>query len=729
MSFIRSIKAKLLLRVLPLCLGPLLVISVYSYYLAKDQITEDRVKLYLEEIAQGVADSIHRMLLETYEDVLALSFHQEFRGVLRGQPDQAEAQRLLDSMVLIYKIFDLIILYDEEGRIVLVSQVDRRKLSEIPEELSLPLDKVQALRGRSLAQYQGGEWLRRVLDLQYFAFLDWHSSALVQRVYPYDDEDIALQYNLGFASPVVDLETGESLGGVLALMNWQFVQSDILDDIERRLDTQDLQTGYAFMFGRDSDTIIGHKYRANRRHRSGQGQMVEQSPNNYGKRLVEDLGLHDLQAAVARRDASFQYQYPVGTDKISGLAEVDAENRLADIFGERLGWVCGVGIDNDEIFGTVYDLRKAIIFVALFSAVLVVFLVFSTAESISVPLRELRIGAARISGGDFSERVSAKGADEIAELASTFNEMAASLEERSRALLELNRNLEEKVQERTRELEERNTEVKKAYRELQETQVQLIQSEKMASLGQLVAGIAHEIKNPLNFIYGNTDFLKQYVGDLKRLIGQLEEILPDSEEAQTRVDALKDQINYQFLSEDLDTLIANFEEGAKRIHAIIGDLRTFSRLDTDQLRSVDIREPIDLALNLLRNQYRDRIRIHKEFADLPLVECDPGKISQVVMNLLVNACHAIPEQGDIWVRTARRDGSALIEIEDNGKGIDQEHLNKVFEPFFTTKPVGKGTGLGLSISYGIIQQHKGKIEVESRPGKGTRFRVELPFKS
>ncbi|HSR53654.1 MAG TPA: ATP-binding protein [Acidobacteriota bacterium] len=727
MSFIRSIKAKLLLRVLPLCLGPLLVISVYSYYLAKDQITEDRVKLYLEEIAQGVADSIHRMLLETSEDVWSMSLHQEFRQVLQRGAQRDKAQALLDSMVLIYKTFDLIVIFDQEGRIVMVNHADRRKLTEDLEKQSLPLQEVNALKGRSLADYQGGEWLRRIRQPA-FAFLDWHSSSLVQQVYPYEDEDIALQYNLGFAAPIIDYETAQPLGGVLALMNWRFIQDDILDDIEIRLDRQDLQTGYAFLFGQDSDTIIGHKYRANRA-KGDLGGPQEQAVNNYGKRLVEDLGLDSLQAAVARREPSFQYQYPVGTDKISGLAAIDAEDRLMVTFGHPLQWVVGVGIDNDEIFGTVYDLRKAIIFVALVSAVLVVFLVFSTAESISVPLRELRVGAARISGGDFSERVAVKGADEISELAATFNEMAASLEERSRALLELNRNLEAKVQERTRELEERNAEVKKAYRELQETQVQLIQSEKMASLGQLVAGIAHEIKNPLNFIYGNTDFLKQYVGDLKRLISQLEEVLPEGGEIQEKVDALKEEINYKFLTEDLETLIHNFEEGAKRIHAIIGDLRTFSRLDTDQLRSVDIREPINLALNLLRNQYRDRIRIHKDFADLPLVECDPGKISQVVMNLLVNACHAIPDSGDIWVRTSGRNGAAVIEIEDNGQGIDEEHLNKVFEPFFTTKPVGKGTGLGLSISYGIIQQHKGKIEVDSRPGKGTRFSVELPFKS
>ena len=173
----------------------------------------------------------------------------------------------------------------------------------------------------------------------------------------------------------------------------------------------------------------------------------------------------------------------------------------------------------------------------------------------------------------------------------------------------------------------------------------------------------------------------------------------------------------------------NFEEGAERIHAIIGDLRTFSRMDVDKTQRVPIQEPLDLALNLLHNEYRDRIRIQKDYGDVPPVECHPGRLSQVFMNVLSNACQAIPDRGEIRIRTSTDNGEAVIEIEDDGAGIEKEHLGKVFEPFFTTKAVGQGTGLGLSISYGIVQQHQGSIQVESEVGHGTRFCVRLPLKS
>ena len=179
------------------------------------------------------------------------------------------------------------------------------------------------------------------------------------------------------------------------------------------------------------------------------------------------------------------------------------------------------------------------------------------------------------------------------------------------------------MRERTGELEKTNREVHKAYQELQETQVQLIQSEKMASLGQLVAGIAHEIKNPLNFIYGNTDFLKKYIESMKQLLQFYEAEATLNEEGKKHAASLKKEVNYSFMLEDLDTLIRNFEEGAKRIHSIIADLRTFSRMDSgDRLQTVDIHEPLELALSLLRNQYRDQIRIHKEYGEVPKIQCN-----------------------------------------------------------------------------------------------------------
>lgn len=712
MPILRSLKGRLLVLILPLCLLPLLGISAYSYYLAKGRITADRVALYLEEIAKGVADTIYITILEKQENANAMILFSEFSEALTGGAKEQALERL-NGLVLAHEVYDLIVLFDVEGHIVLTSSQDRRFRDQ---QVTLPADKLESLIGVQLRDYTPGDWLYKVRSGR-SGFVDWHYSKLVQELYDYSSDDIALQYNIGFATPVFD-QRQVVVGGVLSFMNWSFVQ-EILDRVEERLESNSLKSGYAFMFDEDHNTIIAHRIRRNR------SIFIDGKPdvevqNNYGTRLIEDHHLDGLQRAVAEGRSSFAYEYPKGIAKISGLAPVKRDVETPD-------WVCGVGINNADIFAPVETLKNTLIAAALVAATLVILLTFTVARRISVPVKDLTIGARRIASGDFGERVSAKRRDEIGDLADTFNEMAASLEERSRALIELNRSLEEKVAERTRALEQSHREVNKAYNELKETQVQLVQSEKMASLGQLVAGIAHEIKNPLNFIYGNTDFLKKYVDELKQLIGVLETRMPSDGESRTEIDRFKRTINYDFVIEDLDTLIRNFEEGAKRIHDIIGDLRTFSRIDSDQLRAVDIHEPINLALNLMRNEYRDRVRIHKEFSDLPPVQCDPGKISQVIMNLLVNACHAIPGEGDIWIRTFPANGDLVIEIEDSGQGIPSENLGKVFEPFFTTKPVGKGTGLGLSISYGIIKQHRGTISVESARGKRTRFTVHLPL--
>ena len=226
----------------------------------------------------------------------------------------------------------------------------------------------------------------------------------------------------------------------------------------------------------------------------------------------------------------------------------------------------------------------------------------------------------------------------------------------------------------------------------------------------------------------NTEFLKQYVEQLRGLVALYESRAVLSEADRAEVSRFKDQVNYAFLQEDLETLIHNFEEGAKRIHAIISDLRTFSRMESDDFRAVNLHESIDLALGLLQNEYRGRIEIIKDYGTLPSVECHPGRLNQVFMNLLLNACQAIRGEGTIRIQTEQAGDTVIIRIRDDGEGIEPAELDKIFEPFFTTKPVGKGTGLGLSVSYAIIQQHRGSIEVSSDVGMGTEFTIRLPIK-
>ncbi|MBI4444770.1 MAG: HAMP domain-containing protein [Acidobacteria bacterium] len=705
----RSLRRKLLTWVLPLFLIPLAGISIFSYFVAEKRITEDRTVLYLEQIARDVADNLRLTLLEKQEETVSMSLHREFREYLQGGSPLA-SQMLLDQLLVIHQVYDLLVLFNRNGDIVLTNSIHRKQI-----ELPLESEKLTELRGKSLLEFTPDpRWLPEV-QAGRFAYLAWHASPLVERLYGYSNEDIALRYHVGFITPILDRE-GAMAGGILALMSWEFIQ-EILDKIEQDLEEKSFSSGYSFLIANDGNTIIGHKFRRNRRYHTVDPSGWE--VDNYGTRLEQDHQLHDLKKALQEGKTFFRYEYPPGVRKISGLAAVDH-----DVFS----WTCGVGINDEHIFAPVIQLRNYLMLATIFSALAVILLTYWSAHGITIPLNRLKEGAYEIASGNLSQRVEVTTNDEIGQLARTFNEMAQSLEERTRAVNELNRSLEEKVKERTQELEKTNQAMQRAYEELKSTQGQLIQSEKMASLGQLVAGIAHEIKNPLNFIYGNTEFLKNYVSKLGQLIKLYEERAILDAEARGVLQEFKEKINYQFLCEDLDVLVRNFEEGAKRINAIIADLRSFSRTETDsELRWVDIHEPLELALNLLQNEYRDRVQIHREYGQLPPVPCQSGRISQVFLNLISNSCQAIAGSGDIWIRTYYHDSSAVVELEDNGSGIDPEYLNKVFEPFFTTKPVGKGTGLGLSISYGIIQQHRGTIELQSQKGKGTIFRVQLPL--
>ena len=190
---------------------------------------------------------------------------------------------------------------------------------------------------------------------------------------------------------------------------------------------------------------------------------------------------------------------------------------------------------------------------------------------------------------------------------------------------------------------------------------------------------------------------------------------------------MKETLNYGFIREDLPTLIDNFTEGARRINNIVSDLRTFSRMDSDTISETDVHASIEISLNLLRNQYKDRVEIHREYGEVPKIKGYSGKLSQVFMNLLTNAFHAIDGRGDVWIRTRVNGDAIQVEIQDNGRGIPRENLKRIFEPFFTTKAVGQGTGLGLSISYGIIEQHRGRIFVANAPEGGAVFTVLLPI--
>ncbi len=296
---------------------------------------------------------------------------------------------------------------------------------------------------------------------------------------------------------------------------------------------------------------------------------------------------------------------------------------------------------------------------------------------------------------------------------------------------------EEKFQKQTQSL-------KQTLRELKHTQTQLIQTEKMSSLGQMVAGVAHEINNPVNFIHGNIVPACEYVQDLLGLIEIYQQHYPNP-----KIEIIEaiENIEFDFIKEDLTKTLYSMKEGTSRIKDIVLSLRNFSRLDEAEFKKVDIHSGIDSTLMILHNRLKAKsthpeIKIIKEYSSLPLIECYPGQLNQVFMNILTNAIDALDNYNyQLTIQEIQSNPSYIkiatelteskqikISISDNGIGIPKKIKPKLFDPFFTTKEVGKGTGLGLSISYQIVvEKHRGKLYCNSTPGKGTEFTIEIPM--
>ncbi len=277
-------------------------------------------------------------------------------------------------------------------------------------------------------------------------------------------------------------------------------------------------------------------------------------------------------------------------------------------------------------------------------------------------------------------------------------------------------------------LEEQKKELQFTLENLKLTQTQLIDSEKMASVGVLTAGIAHELNNPINFVSGNVNPLRRDMDDIFTIIHTYDAIVSNNklEDIFSEVDALKAQMDYSFLVQEIANLLEGIDEGANRSSQIVKGLRSFSRLDEEECQVYDIHEVIDSSLILLHNKMKNRITVRKDYAEFEEVECFPSKLNQVFMNILTNSLQAIEDKGEIFIQTISSDIGFKIIIKDTGRGMTPEVKKHIFEPFFTTKEVGQGTGLGLSISFGIIEQHKGFIDVISSPGKGTEFIISLP---
>ncbi len=310
--------------------------------------------------------------------------------------------------------------------------------------------------------------------------------------------------------------------------------------------------------------------------------------------------------------------------------------------------------------------------------------------------------------------------------------------ENERIIKEQNVELEKRVEARTMELQEANEELQVTLDNLKETQTQLVDAEKMASLGQLTAGIAHEINNPINFITSNIKPLKLDLSEVYEIIERLEN-LPEEASADDikQAKAALEEFDYDFLKEEIESLVSGISDGAIRTSEIVLGLRNFSRLDEDVVKLANLNEGLESTMILLRNKTKDLIEIKKEFdPNLRDIECFPGKLNQAFMNILNNSIYAVNakhyEEGEkptLTLKTRLVDEEFVaVHLIDNGIGMDEETKKKLYEPFFTTKEVGEGTGLGMSIVFKIIEKHGGRIELNSEAGKGTEFILFLPMR-
>ena len=278
-------------------------------------------------------------------------------------------------------------------------------------------------------------------------------------------------------------------------------------------------------------------------------------------------------------------------------------------------------------------------------------------------------------------------------------------------------------------------ELEKLNQDLQSTQEQLVQSEKMAGLGQLAAGVVHEINNPMGYIMTNLNTLNEYISTLNGILSQYDSLshvmkngeVEQGQEVLSQIDKLVNEKKIDFIVNDIDDLLKETKEGAKRVKDIVLELKNFACMDKHELVPIDINQTLESTLKVVWNEIKYKCKLHKAFNDVPTIHGYPSRIGQVFLNIIVNAAQAIEDYGDVFIETTATESDVIITISDSGKGIPQTHLKNIFTPFFTTKTPGDGTGLGLSIVHNIIQEHQGEIRVESEVGKGTTFIILLPI--
>ena len=464
-----------------------------------------------------------------------------------------------------------------------------------------------------------------------------------------------------------------------------------------------------------------------------EGSVLDQvapAPNEYGLLLERDIVMHDRPLGKAYfyfQTSQIQQSLAQEAKSLILLAGLFILSYLVTVF-----WMMNRYFTRpfQKVHSLALDVSES------FSAIQTRFEQGKELEANMLPDTELLL---RRKGVDLARK------DEVGDFTRSFVTMVNSfsillteLSEHARVIRDMNESLEERINERTRELQSSNQALSSSLKVLKQTQATLVQQEKLASIGQLAAGVAHEINNPIGYIGSNLNRLQEYFSDIQAVLNAIDtsiiQALPEEQrkEAVARLNAIKQEFDYDFLMQDLPELLDDCHEGSGRVREIVQNLKDYSRTDNgDTKTDADLNDLINRALKLVWNELKYDCEVHFSAGDVPKIPVNIGQIGQVVSNLLINASQAIRStgnKGDIRIETWADKTDAWIRVSDNGCGIEPDNIGKIFDPFFTTKPVGEGTGLGMNISWDIIvNKHQGHIGVESDVGKGAVFTIRLPL--
>lgn len=369
----------------------------------------------------------------------------------------------------------------------------------------------------------------------------------------------------------------------------------------------------------------------------------------------------------------------------------------------QVEFLIGIGTSKEEALSNIRNVNYMIAFSFFGLFVFLVLISYYFVREVISPIESLIRASRHLKDTSEAPFIPNHSKTEIAELVDSFNEMSLQIVESN-----------QKMKSQLDLLESANKQIKS-------TQSQLVQSAKLASLGELVAGIAHELNNPIGFIYSNVGHLKDYSHSLFKIIDR-------TKVAKHELELLLTEEDYDYIKKDLPKLIQSCEEGAKRAKDIVLGLRNFSRADEEKTQAFNVNEGLESTLNLLSGELKNKIQVVRHYNEVPMLNCNINQMKQVFMNIINNACQAIPESGtiELFTQYMGEEKKVRITISDSGVGIPKDSLEKIFDPFYTTKAVGQGTGLGLSISYGIVKSHGGHIQVLSEVGVGTSFIIDLP---